>query len=237
MRWWCVLVAAPMLWGCAAPMPGKRPVPQGDLAGFLEADVDMAEPQALAVDMARPVIGPGPGGSVDMAMPVLPSCLPVVNEVATGTTTSALQEFVELYNPCSTAVSLSGFSLVYRSAAGTSDVTLITDIGTTIDASGFLLFSGSGYYTSNSDGTMKSGLKDTGGAVGLRDSSGGLVDSVGWGAAANALVQGTAGTAPGDSAAPGKSLARASDGVTSGDNATDFSVTTDPTPRAANVIK
>ena len=49
-----------------------------------------------------------------------------VNEVMTGDTGAAADEFVELYNAGSTPAQRSAKQAVYRSAAGTSDVTLVT---------------------------------------------------------------------------------------------------------------
>ena len=60
--------------------------------------------------------GGGGGGSATLT----------INEVMTGITGAASNEFVELFNGGSSAVDLSGYKLVYRSSAGTSDVTLGT---------------------------------------------------------------------------------------------------------------
>ena len=69
-----------------------------------------------------------------------------VNEVMTGDTGAAADEFVELYNAGSTPAAIGGWKPVYRSAAGTSDVTLVTiPDGTTLAAGAFLLAGGSGY--------------------------------------------------------------------------------------------
>src|SRR5262249_41027460 len=63
-----------------------------------------------------------------------------VNEVSTGVYGAASNEFVELVNTGTTPASVGGWKIVYRSAAGTSDVTLATLAdGATIPAGGFLL--------------------------------------------------------------------------------------------------
>src|SRR6266542_1117035 len=49
-----------------------------------------------------------------------------VNEVMTGTSGAAANEFVEIVNAGSAPADLSGYRLVYRSATGTTDVTLAT---------------------------------------------------------------------------------------------------------------
>ncbi len=59
-----------------------------------------------------------------------------------------------------------------------------------------------------------------------------LVDSVGWGTATNALVEGTAAAAPPTTAAPGTSAGRKPDGDDTNDNAADFVLDDSPTPKA-----
>src|SRR3954453_10605537 len=49
----------------------------------------------------------------------------VVNEGQGGSTASASDEFIELYNPCALPIDLTGSSIVYRSAAGTTDGVII----------------------------------------------------------------------------------------------------------------
>jgi hypothetical protein len=172
--------------------------------------------------------GGGGGGSGSTAIKV--------NEVQTGTSASASDEFVELYNAGSTSVDLSGWKVVYRSAAGTSDTTVATiPASTTLAAGGFYLLAGSSYAGSaTADQTFSTGRASTGGAIGVRDSSGTLVDAAGWGTATNALVEGTATPAPPATAAPGSSIARIPDGHDTGANASDLTVTATATPRAAN---
>ena len=170
--------------------------------------------------------GGGGGGSATLT----------VNEVMTGITGAASNEFVELFNGGSSAVDLSGYKLVYRSSAGTSDVTLGTiPSGTTLAAGGFYLFGGSAYAGSATpDQSFSSSLAATGGGVALRDASGTIVDSVGYGDAVNAFVEGHPAAAPPAAAAPGNSTVRLPDGDDSNDNAADFSVSASPTPKAAN---
>jgi hypothetical protein len=159
-----------------------------------------------------------------------------VNEVQTGTTGSAADEFVELSNTGNAAVEIGGWKVVYRSASGTSDTTLATiPTGTSLPARGFYLLGGGGYAgAAESDLSFSAGLAATGGAVGIRDASGTLVDGVGWGTASNALVEGSAAAAPPATAAPGSSIARIPDGHDTDANAADFTVTSTATPRAAN---
>ena len=72
------------------------------------------------------------------------------------------------------------------------------------------------------------------GGLGLRDPAGELVDSVGYGTATNDFVEGTPAPAPPVSASPGSSAIRLPDGHDIDSNSADFSVSTRPTPKAAN---
>jgi Lamin Tail Domain/Collagen triple helix repeat (20 copies) len=159
-----------------------------------------------------------------------------INEFMTGTAAAASNEFVEIVNVGTAAIDLSGYKLVYRSAAGTSDTSLDTiPSGTTLAAGAFYLFGGSGYTgPPAADQSFATALAGTGGGLALRDASGAIVDSVGYGTATNAFVRGTAAPAPPTVAAPGNSDVRLPDGHETGDNSADFSVSTTPTPRAAN---
>ena len=154
-----------------------------------------------------------------------------VNEVETGGSSSAADEFVEIANTGTASVDIGGFKLVYRSSAGTSDVSLATvPAGTVLPAGGFYLFAGSGYTGSaTADQSFSTGLASTGGGVGIRDSSGALIDSVGYGTATNALVEAAAASAP----SAGSSIARHPDGHDTQSNAADFTVG-ETTPRASN---
>jgi|GEM_PF-1941791 len=179
----------------------------------------------------------------DLSSPpdLTPSCDPRINEVLTGTTSSGVEEFVEIYNPCPGPISLSKIKLVYRSAGGNSDIALFDDlststVGATLASHGYLVLCGTGYLPAMTNGDLKGGLAEAGGGVALRDQSNRILDSMGWGTATNAYVRGTVATAPKDRARPGRSLARSPDGVDSGDNLTDFPNTTLPTPGKTNQI-
>ena len=160
-----------------------------------------------------------------------------VNEFSTGTTATATDEFVELVNAGTSAVDLSGYKLVYRSGAGTSDVALATiPDGTMLGPGAFYLFGGSSYGgAKKADQTFSAGLAATAGGIGLRDAGGKLVDSVGYGTATNAFVETHPAAAPPSTAAPGSSDIRLPDGRDTDDNSADLAVTTAPTPGAPNV--
>ncbi|MGI8606853.1 MAG: lamin tail domain-containing protein [Gaiellaceae bacterium] len=160
-----------------------------------------------------------------------------VNEFSTGVTGALGDEFVEIANAGDAAADVGGFKLVYRSASGTSDVTLATiPAGTTIPAGGFYLLGGNAYAGGHAaDQSFGFGLSSTAGGVGLRNTEGALVDSVGYGdGTANALVEGSPAGAPPITDAPGSSAGRNGASGDTNSNAADFSVTTAPTPGASN---
>ncbi len=159
-----------------------------------------------------------------------------INEIQTGTAGSAADEFVELVNAGSGTADISGWKVVYRSAAGTSDTTLATvPSNTTVAPGGFYLVGGNAYAGATAaDQSFSAGLAATGGAVGVRDATGALIDSGGWGTATNALVEGSPAPAPPATPAPGSSIARIPDGHDTNVNSADFAVTATATPRTAN---
>ncbi len=159
-----------------------------------------------------------------------------VNEFMTGTTGAAANEFVEIVNAGTSTADISGYRLVYRSANGTSDVTVATvPNDTTIAPGAHYLLAGSGYEGSAPpDQSFSTGLASTGGGIGIRDASGTLLDSVGYGTATNAFVEGAPAAAPPSADRPGKSAVRLPDGEDTNDNSADFTVTETPTPRAPN---
>ena len=160
-----------------------------------------------------------------------------VNEVMTGMTGAAANEFVELVNAGSEPVDAGGHRVAYRSAAGTSDTVLATiPAGTIIAPGGFYLLGGGGYAGPvPPDQSFGTGMAATAGGVGVRSADGTLLDSVGYGAtAANGFVEGSPATAPPTTATPGSSIGRLPDGKDTDDNAADFAVSATPTPRGSN---
>ena len=159
-----------------------------------------------------------------------------VNEFMTGSTGAASNEFVELVNAGSSAADVGGFKVAYRSSAGTTDTTLATiPAGTSIPAGGFYLLAGSGYLGSHAaDQSFSASLASTGGGLAVRDTTGTILDSVGYGDTTNAFVEAHPATAPPTTAAPGSSSGRIPDGDDTNDNSADFSVSATPSPGAAN---
>lgn len=171
--------------------------------------------------------------TVRCLVPSTPAATIRINEFSTGVEGALTDEFVEIFNSGSEPADISGYRLVYRSATGTSDVSLVTVAdGTVLEPGAFLVFGGSGY-SGTAQQSFSGSLASGGGGVGIRDANGLLLDSVAWGTATNALVEGTAAAAPTVAPAPGKSDARHPDGADTNQNATDFTEG-EPTPGGAN---
>ena len=109
----------------------------------------------------------------------------VISELTTGWA-SGTDEFVELYNPTSSAISLSGWKMQYSSASGSAYADKATlSAGASIPAHGFFLLAASVGYTGTTtpDATFANGLAAAGGHVRFLDASAVEVDRVGWGTA------------------------------------------------------
>jgi hypothetical protein len=238
VRFACLLVFA----ACATPLrPAHVAAPAPDLStspNDLE-EPDLSEPMtdlAAAADLAFAVVDLGAPDLTPLhdlsSLPDLSVvCVPRLNEVQTGTATSGYEEFVEIYNPCTTPLSLSGLELVYRSADGVKDTVLVADLQVTVAGHGFAVFAGGSYFTTVRQGQLSSGMAETGGGVAIRDAASTVLDELAWGTATNAFASGSVPPAPRDRTAPGRSLARSPDG--SGG----FALTIQPTAGAANVIR
>jgi hypothetical protein len=166
------------------------------------------------------------------ACPPPASCHPVINEVKVAGPTSASDEMVEIYSPCAQTFSLTGWTLVYRSDNGTTDVDVSDLKGHSLtQASPYLLLVGSGYAGGGTtDGTFTSGFGANGGGLALKNGTT-IVDSMGYGTATNAFVRGAPATVP--SASSNMTMSRIPNGCDHGQNDVDF-VMRAATPRAPN---
>jgi hypothetical protein len=104
-----------------------------------------------------------------------------INEFSVGIEGALGDEFVEIVNTGTAAADLSGWKLVYRSGAGTSDVSLGTLAdGTMLAPGAFFLFGGSSYSGAHAaDKSFSAGLASAAGGVAIKDADGNIVDSVG----------------------------------------------------------
>ena len=205
---------------------------------------DMAVP--LGDDMAKPPVSPTPP-DLSQTPPAPPDLTApadfassssgctahlVINEVKVAGTSNVDDEFIEIFNPCPTPVSLVNWTLGHYAATGTTANVIATLTGS-ISGNGYYLIAESSCACSTiADVTYSSGsLAAAGGGVGLRNSSGTVIDSVGYGTGtSNAYVEGAPAAAP----AGGSSIGRHPNGYDSDHNDADFTVSTTPTPRAAN---
>ena len=161
-----------------------------------------------------------------------PSSL-VVSEVQTGGA-GASDEFVEVANQGAAPIDLIGLEIVYATSSGSTVTRKATWAVSAILAPGrrFLLVNGAGVLAPIGDAVYTGGFAATGGSVALRVVGGSVVDSVGWGDATNAFVEGVAAPAP----AAGSSLERRpggalGNGVDSNDNLADWTLSTAPGPQ------
>lgn len=175
---------------------------------------------------------------------------PVINELMTGLSGNAGAEFVELVNRCPLPIDLSGWKLAYRAVTNTNPIAASGDgtsttlpAGKTLPANGRVVLATATWAGLNPTvpvlATISGGFSSSGGAVGLRDATGALVDSVGWGSAtaSNAFVEKASVPAPGDVAAPGKTIVRMPDGTDTDENAADFAASVKPTPGGVNALQ
>lgn len=200
------------------------------------ADV-VARPDATTVEAAVPDVVARPEAGPDVAATDAgcgPSMLSI-NEVQTAGAGGAGDEFVELYNGGSCAVSLASFELRYASAAGTAGSRRwLGQAADMLAPRGFAVLGGASYtgatlgMLTGTTGTLAA----TGGGLALVDPMGTILDQMGYGASStNLYVQGTPAAAP----ASGASVGRIPDGNRAGrTSAAAFPSTTAPTPGAAN---
>jgi hypothetical protein len=169
----------------------------------------------------------------------------VINELQTAGATAA-DEWVELYNPCTIALSVAGWTVNYRAATnvGASDGSLLATLSGTMSPGELRLFAGAGYTGGPTPDAVWGGgasglLAGASGAIGLRSgasSTGPLVDALAYGTltAGHPFLEGL----PAAALTASRSLARLPlDGVDTDANATDFHLTNPSgaaTPRARN---
>jgi hypothetical protein len=166
------------------------------------------------------------------------ACHPVINETQSGSTASASDEWCEILNPCTVAIDVTDWSLVYRaaSATGATDTNLLITLVGSMAPGEIRLFAGNGFIGTIDDSWGGGVMQQNNGAMGLRSGpkdTGPLVDAVAYGivSAGHPFQEGTAAAG----LVNGKSLARTPfDGNDTNDGATNFVLTTLPTPRALN---
>ena len=179
----------------------------------------------------------GSGSSSQSSPTLLPANVLITEVQITGGPGKPDYDFIEIFNPTSQSVNLNGHRLVKRAATSTSDTSIKSWTSDTIvPANGYYLWANSGYaeISATPDVTTLATIsKDNGIAIrfGAED-TGTIIDSVGWGKAANAFVEGSVfATNPGANESVHRKTG--SGYLDSGNNASDFQLTTCPSPRAA----
>lgn len=163
------------------------------------------------------------------------TALVVINELMSDGTTSAADEFVELYNPGSSAVSLSGWKLAYRAANGNPGVVLHTfATGAQIPADGYFVLGGTAF-VGKTDGALSGSMAAAGGQIALLDENDGVIDGVAYGAVDTGATAGTyAEGSPADAPEKGGSISRTPNCQDTDDNSADFVKTKPHSAGAAN---
>jgi hypothetical protein len=103
-----------------------------------------------------------------MVMVAAKQCQPKINEFQTGGATAA-DEWVELVNPCTAAIDVTGWTLVYRAASNNGTDIVMKALSASIPAGEIKLFAGLDY------AGLNDGRWDTGGTSGILGQAAGAV--------------------------------------------------------------
>lgn len=223
---WLPVTLGVVLAGCAKGEEIARPDRAND-AAVAESGTDAPTQEASTPD--------APAGDATPDAPAPPDAAPcdavlTINEVQPAGPAGPDDEFVEIHNPGDCALSVEGYTLFYRSDDGTEDhLVWSAASGQTMQPGQFFVVGGKDF-TGGADFPMgpNVALGASGGGLGLEKDDV-LVDSMGWGDATNAYVEGSAAPAP----SADRSVGRFPDGTDTGNNGADF-VELSPSPRKSN---
>ncbi|HEU0035539.1 MAG TPA: Ig-like domain-containing protein [Kofleriaceae bacterium] len=165
-------------------------------------------------------------------------CHPVINEVQSGSSASASEEWAEIYNPCTISIAVDGFTLVYRAASntGTIDTNLLINLVGTMAPGEIRLYGGDAVPQPLTDTWGNGVMQQNNGALGLRNGpkdTGPLVDAMAYGSisAGHPFIEG----APAAGLVNGRSVGRKPfDGNDTNQGSVDFALTTVRTPGTLN---
>jgi hypothetical protein len=165
--------------------------------------VDRARVATLvALLIALPISGAAIAASPLATQPLAAVTWPVstsllLSEVQTGGA-SASDEFVEVTNSGHSVADLVGLEVVYVTSTGSTITRKASWTTSRSLAPGqhLLIANSSGIFGSMADVSYSGGFAATGGALALRAIGGAPIDSIGWGDATNAFVEGAAAPAP-----------------------------------------
>jgi predicted extracellular nuclease len=172
-------------------------------------------------------------GAATPAEPTTPGNV-VIAEVLGGVQGNNLHEYIELYNPLSDRVDLTGWTLYYRLNDAEESIPLYSWLtSASIGPRGSMLLIHAGLDQGiSADATFEQGLNLTGGGLRLVDAAGNIIDQVGWGSGPDEFREGASAPALQN----GLSLERlpggeAGNGMDTDDNAADFTLQEHPAPR------
>ncbi len=122
---------------------------------------------------------------------IAPSELVISKIQITGGTGKTAEDFVSIYNASATPIDLNGLRLVKRTKSGTTDTILKSwTTSTILNAGAYHVWANTDFAaTIKADSSSSQTISNDNG-VAIRQSSGGeIIDSVGWGEAANSFVE------------------------------------------------
>lgn len=181
----------------APPSPPEPPVVEPPVPPPSEATPPPSPPESESSAtspepdiLPPPPVEPSPS-PVDSPSPSLNHV--IISEVQiNGGTGKANNDFIELYNPTSVAVDVSGWKLRKKTKTGTESSIRVIPENTSIQVHGYLLWANSDndYHLSVAADFWSTATLTADSSIALMDSSGMIIDAVGWGSGhANPFVE------------------------------------------------
>ena len=153
----------------------------------------------------------------------------LISEAQIGSVSDEKQEFVELYNPNTSDVDLTGWYVQRKTKTGSSYSTFAPNAlfsGKKIPANGYFLIARQGYFANLADIFVDNPLTEDN-SLALKNPNEDVVDKVGWGQAEDYESR------PVQNPEPDKSIGRKTDEPDTDENSADFEAG-NPTPKAKN---
>ncbi|MFN2146244.1 MAG: hypothetical protein ACK2T7_12900, partial [Anaerolineales bacterium] len=152
----------------------------------------------------------------------------LISEVLAGVDGNNLYDFIELFNPTTEIIDLKGYSLWYQlKDEDEPTLVLVWDESYLVPPFGHFLLGQEGQdFGIRPDLSINQPLQPARGGLILKDPAREVVDSLGWGDAPQAAVEGS----PAEKMENGLSLARIGNSTDTNNNQTDFSLSESPIP-------